>query len=53
MDEMLALLKMKTGDPEVETEGYGLFLARTGDCLKKHLPMDVQGVREGSRLLLV
>ena len=53
ISELIQLLCKKVGEEEPEETDYSLDLDEPGVRLKKGVPLNSQGVRNGSRLILV
>lgn len=54
LEELIPLLARKTGDEGYESSsGFALFSVQKGELLESGKPLFVQGVRDGSRLILV
>ena len=53
VEELVQLLGRRTGEEPEENREYTLYQYQTGTRLKEALTLYAQGIRDGSRLLLV
>lgn len=53
LEELLDLVRKKSGEAGTDTERYDLFSVPGGERLKKNLPAGLQGIKDGARLVLV